>query len=222
MKKILGGCLIVVVIAMIGFGVATYYAYRFAKPMLDSAGDYVTRARELSQVGDRVANKLPFVPPTNGELTQLQVERFIAVQTRVRDELGDRWGEIETKSAEVRRKTEQNHKELSFSEVSGIFSDIANIYIEARTAQVKALNIHKFSDGEYTWVRRRVYEAAGMNIAGAIDMSAIEDLARQGSQRSSSKLPDIARPEVPEANIRLVKSHTAKVKEWIPMAVLGL
>ena len=43
MKKLLTGCLIVLVIAMIGFGVAGYYAYRFARPMIESAGDYVTQ-----------------------------------------------------------------------------------------------------------------------------------------------------------------------------------
>jgi hypothetical protein len=220
-KKILGGCLIIVVIAMIGLGVASFYAYRFAKPMIESAGDYLDKARQVSVLADRIANKAPYVPPATGELTQSQVERFVAVQGRVRDELGDRWAEIETKSAEIKQKTAGNH-ELSFSEVTQVFKDIANIYVEARRVQVNALNIHKFSDAEYTWVRRRVYEAAGVEMASGIDMSAIEDLARDGTQRTNTRLPDIPLPEVPESNIKLVKPHTAKVKEWIPMAVLGL
>ena len=29
-------------------------------------------------------------------------------------------------------------------------------------------------------------------------------------------------PEVPKKNLDLVKPHTAKLKEWLPMAVLGL
>jgi len=221
MKKILGGCLVVVVVAMIGLGVALFYAYRVAKPMIESAGDYLTRAKQMSELADRVSNKTPYVPPGNGELTQQQVERFIAVQGRVRDELGDRWAEIETKSAEIRKKTAGNH-ELSLSEITGIFKDLANVYVEARRVQVNALNIHKFSDGEYTWVRRRVYEAAGVEIASGIDMSAIENLAREGSQRTNTTLPEIPLPELPEANVKLVKPHAAKVKEWIPMAVLGL
>lgn len=221
MKKILTGCLIVAVIAMIGFGVAGYYAYRFARPMIEGAGDYVARAREITRLGDRVANKAPYVPPKNGELTASQVDRFVAVQGRVRNELGDRWTEIEVKSAEIRKKTEGNET-LSFAEVRSIFSDVANIYVEARRAQVGALNIHKFSDGEYTWVKRRVYESAGMHVAGGFDFSAIEDLARDGAQRSSTKLPDMPMPEVPPANIKLVKPHLGQLKEWIPMAVLGL
>lgn len=221
MKKILSGCLVVVVVAMIGLGVAAFYAYRYAKPMIDSASDYLAKAKQVSSLADRVANKAPYVPPDNGELTQSQVERFVAVQGRVRDELGDRWTEIETKAAELRQRT-AGKQELSFAEIGSVFKDLANIYVEARRVQVNALNIHKFSDGEYTWVRRRVYQAAGVELASAIDMSAIEDLARDSTQRTTSKLPDIPMPQVPEANIKLVKPHSAKVKEWIPMAVLGL
>jgi len=221
MKKILTGCLIVLVIAMIGFGVAGYYAYRFARPMIDSAGDYVSQARDLAQLGDRVAHKAPYVPPADGGLTASQVERFVAVQGRVRSEFGDRWTEVEVKSAEIRKKTEGNEM-LSFGEVRDIFSGVANIYVEARRAQVNALNIHKFSDGEYSWVKRRVYEAAGIHVASGFDFSAIEDLARDGAQRSSTKFPDLPMPEVPPANIELVKPHIARLKEWLPMAVLGL
>jgi hypothetical protein len=146
----------------------------------------------------------------------------VAVQARVRDELGNRWSEIETKAAEIRDKTQEKQKDLTFAEFTSVFSDLAGLYIEARRAQVKALNIHKFSDAEYSWVRLRVYEAAGMHIAGGIDMSKVDELAREGAERTNMKLPDLPRPEVPEANIRLVKAHSAQLKEWVPMAVLGL
>ena len=221
MKKILAGCLIVAVVALIGMGVAGYYAYRIARPMIDSAGDYLARAREMSQLGDRVVNKAPYVLPKNGELTEAQVERFLAVQTRVRRELDKQWTEIETKSAEIARKTE-GQEALSLSEVGSIFSDLANTYIDARRAQVEALNAQRFSDAEYTWVRRRVWEAAGIQMASGMDMSAIEDLARQGAQKPNFELPDLPMPEVPPNNIKLVKPHTARLKDWVPIAVLGL
>ncbi len=221
MKKILGGCLIVLVIALVGFGVAGFYAYRAARPMFDSAAGYVAKARELTRLGETVANKKAFDPPVSGELTASQVERFVAVQGRVRTELGDKWSDIETKSAEIRRKTEGN-RELTMAELTSAFSDLASLYIDARRVQVNALNVHKFSDGEYSWVRLRMYEAAGMHIAGGIDLSAFENMARDGAQKSGVTLPDVPMPDVPEANIRLVKPHAGKLKEWLPMAVLGL
>ena len=222
MKKVLFGCLIVLVIAIFGFAAAGYYAYRWAQPMIESTGDYLERAREMSRLGDRITNKAPYIPPASGELTETQLDRFLAVQTRVRDEMGARWAEIETKAAQLREKTEDNKRELTFSEFTGVLSDLAGIYMEARRAQVDALNVQKFSDAEYTWVRRRVYEAAGMEVASGIDMSKIEELARDGAMKSNRKLPDLPRPEIPAANLKLVKPHLSRITESLPLAILGL
>lgn len=218
MKKILAGCLIVLVIAMIGFAVAGYYAYRLAQPMIQSTGAFLDRAREVSRLGDRVANKSRYVPPDNGELTEAQLDRFLAVQTRVRSELGARWAEIEKKSAEIREKT-KGGRELTFAEVTAVFSDLANIYLDARREQVDTLNVHKFSDSEYWWVRMRVYEAAGMEITSGIDVSKLEQMAQDNGV--AIKLED-AKPHVPETNVKLVRPHLSKLKEALPLAILGL
>jgi hypothetical protein len=222
MKKVLAGCLIVLIIAGVGFAVAGYYAYRWAAPMIENAGDYMDRAREMSRLGDRVANKSPYAPPPTGELTQSQVERFIAVQTRVRDEMKTRWTEIETKVEQLREKTRADNRELTFTESMSVLSELAGIYTDARRAQVDALNVQKFSDAEYNWVRLRVYEAAGMEVASGIDMSKFEELARQGGLNSNVTLPDIKKPEIPAANLKLVKPHLSKFKESLPLAFLGL
>lgn len=222
MKKILGGCLIVAVIAMVGLGVAAFWAYRAVKPAIDNAGTYVDKAREVARLGEGIKIKTPFEPPANGELTQSQVERFLAVQSRVRSELDGKWGEVEKKSAEIKAKADSNSKDWTLSEFTSVFSDIGNIYLEGRKAQILALNIQRFSEGEYEWVRRRVYEAAGVQLAGNLDLSKIESLARDNAGKNGVRLPPMDLPKVPEKNIALVKPHTAKIKEWIPMAVLGL
>ena len=222
MKKVLFGCLIVLVIAIFGFAAAGYYAYRWAQPMIQSTADYLDRAREFSRLGDRVNNKSPYSPPASGELTQPQVDRFLAVQTRVRDEMGARWAEIEKKSAEIREKTKDG-RELTFSEFTTVFSDLAGIFLEARREQVNALNVHKFSDAEYSWVRFRVYEAAGMEVASGLDLSKIEQLARDNGISTSLRLEvDNGKPKVPAANIKLVRPHLEKLKQSFPLAILGL
>lgn len=222
MKKILGGCLIVFVIAVVGLGVAGFYAYRAARPMFDNAVDYVARARELSSLSDQVRNQSPYTPPPAGELTTSQVERFIAVQGRVRSELGDRWAEFEKTAESFKQKAENKQSEWSFSDLTAMASNFLGIYTEARKAHVNALNVQKFSDEEFSWVRLRVYEAAGMQLAGSFDTSGIETLVRDGAEKSGVTVPDIQMPKVPEANIKLVKPHAAKLKEWLPMAMLGL
>lgn len=222
MKKVLLGCAIVLVIALIGFGAAGYYAYRWAQPMIQNAGDYLDRARELSRLGDRVTNKSPYVPPASGELTAAQVDRFLAVQSRVREEMGARWADIENKSKEIRDKT-QDGRELTFAEFTAMFSDLAGIYMDARREQVNALNVQKFSDAEYRWVRLRVYEAAGMEITNSIDVSKLEQLARDNGISTSLRVEaDKVRPQVPEVNIKVVRPHLATLKESFHLAVLGL
>ena len=222
MKKILGGCLIVFAIALVGFGVAGFYAYRAARPMIDSAADYVSRARELATLSDQVRNQSAYEPPANGQLTSAQVDRFLAVQTRVRSELGDRWTTFETKAEALKEKAAAKQSDWSFNDISTMFSDFTSIYLEARKVHVNALNVHKFSDEEFSWVRLRVYEAAGMQLAGSIDTSAIQEMARDSAEKTGVTIPDLPMPDVPEANIKLVKPHAAKLKEWLPMAMLGL
>jgi len=221
-KKILAGCLIVAVIAMIGLGVAGFYAYRAMRPVLDNATTYLDKAREVARLGDEIKIKTPYEPPKNGELTASQVERFIAVQTRVRSDLGGRWAEIEKKSADIKAKASANRKDWTLSEFTTVFSEIGSIWVEARKSQVNAINVQRFSEAEYQWVRTRVYEAAGVELVGGMDLSKIEDLARENAAKQGVEIKPMDLPEVPQKNIELVKPHIAKIKEWLPMAGLGL
>jgi hypothetical protein len=222
MKKIAVGCLIVFLIGIVAFGVAGFWAYRAARPMIESAGGYITRARELASISDRINNKSAYVPPTTGELTQSQVDRFLAVQNRVRGQLGSRWSELQTHAQEVQKRLDNHSGDLSFTEFTSIFSEFANIYTDARRAQVEALNIQKFSESEYSWVRQRVYEAAGVSLTGGIDMKEIEKMARQGTGSNSVRVPDIPMPKVPATNLALIKPHMGQIKETMALAFLGL
>src|SRR4051812_45628200 len=122
---------------MIGFGIAAFYAYRFVRPMVDNASSYVDKAREVSRLSDEIKIKTPYTPPANGELTAQQVERFLAVQSRVRSDLGSKWDQIEQKSAELKAKAEgSQRKDMTFSEFTSVFSDVANIWLDGRRAQV--------------------------------------------------------------------------------------
>ena len=180
------------------------------------------------RAGDTVAWQMPTwivhpdEPPAKGELTAGQVDRFLAVQARVHAELGDRWTELEKKADALKKKADEKGSDFSFSDFTSVFSDFTGIYMQARKAHVNALNIHKFSDEEFSWVRMRVYEAAGMQLAGSIDTSAIQQMAKESARQGGVTLPDVAMPDVPEANTKLVKPHVAKLKEWLPMAMLGL
>ena len=222
MKKVLAGCLIVLVIALIGFGVASYYAYRAMRPVVENGLSSLDKAREVTRLGEDIKNKSTFEPPANGELTESQVERFLAVQTRVRTDLGDKWGEIEKKASEIRAKADRNSNDWTLSEFTAMFSEIGGLYLDGRKSQIVALNTQRFSEAEYEWVRMRVYEAAGVEMAGNMDLAKIEALARDHASQNGVNLPKMDLPKVPEKNVALVKPHVTKIKEWVPLAVLGL
>lgn len=222
MKSVLGGCLIVVLIAIVGLSVAAYLGYRAARPVIDSAKDAMAGADELASAADRIANREPYTPPPSGELASQQVDRFLAVQARVRAALDDRWSDVQARSEALRARVAKDGNAASIGDVTGIVKDVMGIYVSARRVQVDALNVQKFSEAEYSWVRRRVYEAAGLQLAGSLDLSALEKLAKEGQARTGLQVPDLPKPDVPDANLELVAPHVGKLKEWLPMAFLGL
>lgn len=224
MRKLLAGCLVVIALAAIATAAALFFGYRFARPYINEATSYIDRVRELPAVADRVENKGSFPVPENGELTEDQVQRFLAVQEQVRKTLGSQWSEVEARAEAFQEKAKASGRDLSFGELAGVFSDLGSVFLEARAAHVDALNAQKFSSAEYRWVRLRMYEAAGLELAGSLDLSALEDMVRRGTEGSGVEVPEVSLPDVnvPERNRALVKPHAAKLKEWLPLAFLGM
>ena len=95
MKKLLIGCLIIVLIGAVGAAIAAYFAYRAASPYFQQATNYVSALKALPELDERLAIETAFEGPASGELTAGQVERFARVQQRVRNGLGARVGEID-------------------------------------------------------------------------------------------------------------------------------
>ena len=180
------------------------------------------RAKELSTLSEKVANKQPYVEPANGELTQAQVDRFIKVQDQVQLTLGPRWQDMKAKADAMQQKADAGNRDMSFTEAMSVLSDLSTILIDARRAQVDALNAHQFSNEEYNWVRVRAYEAAGLELAGSIDLSALEKAINEGGGQSGVQMPRMSLPEAPEANRAMMKPHVEKLKEWWGLAFLGL
>jgi len=97
MQKLLAGCLVIVVLGTVAVGVALYFGYRAAQPLIDNATGWVQQAKEMAAESERVENKAAFQPPASGELTEAQLQRYLAVHDRVRKALGPRWEELQAK-----------------------------------------------------------------------------------------------------------------------------
>src|SRR5690606_35635187 len=215
------GCGCALVIVGIGMAVAGYYF------VVRPARTFVASMTELSEVADletALVNKADYTPPADAALAPAQVDRFIAVQTAVKTQLGTRFDELKAKYDQLDREVRDSQRSVRFTEALGAYHDLFGIIAEARRAQVDALNAQRFSEGEYRWVRTRVFEAAGLSVTG-VDFSDVVDKVQQCNftlpDGQPLKLDDPARG-VPEANRTLVKPHLEALEDWLPYAVFGL
>ncbi len=221
MKKLLVGCLIITVLGAIVLAVGGFFLYRAARPVIDNARNYVEGLSELSELDKQISNTTPHAPPATGELTEAQMERFVRVQESVRAALGQRFNEIEKKYQHMRAEAEAK-KQPSVSEMLSALSDLGNLFVQARRYQVDALNQEGFSQSEYSWVRDRVFQAAGMEVTSMVDLKKVETAIREGTGIDNIGAPRVPSPDVPEKNRALVKPHLDKMDQWIPLAFFGL
>jgi hypothetical protein len=220
-QKLLIGCLVVIVLAAIALGVGGFFAYRAARPAFEQARDYMSnlgRLGELAELDKQIAKRGGFDAPASGELTEAQVQRFVRVQTHMREGLGTRMKEIEAKYQGL---AGDGSRQPTPSEVFSGLAELAGLFVDARRYQVDALNTEALSQAEYDWVKARVYAAAGMQIASGFDLRQIEEMARDGAAQVGVEPPTIPTPDVPAKNRELVKPHLAEMKDWLPLAFFG-
>ena len=221
MKKLLIGCLVILVLGGVLFGVGAYYLYRAASPVLENARDYLDRFSQLGELEKQIKNQSPYAAPENGELTKEQVDRFTRVQAQVRTALGQRFDEIEEKYKHLKANADRS-TQPTVGEMFSALGELAGVVTDARRAQVNALNQEGFSSAEYTWVRSRVYQAAGVELSGAIDFQRIAEAARKGTGIEGIRVPEAPLGAVPAKNRELVKPHVKQMDEWLPLAFFGL
>lgn len=221
MKKLAIGCVIVLVAGAAVLGIGAFFLYRAASPVIDDARYYLERFSQLADLDKQVKNHSPFSAPSNNELTKVQVDRFVRVQEHVRSSLGRRFDEIEAKYKHLKANTD-SPKQPSWSEMGAALREVAGVVIDGRRFQVDALNQTGFSSAEYRWVRNRVYQAAGVEAVGAIDLEKIAEAARKGTGIESIEVPKAPAVDVPARNRELVKPYVAKMDEWLPLAFFGL
>jgi hypothetical protein len=101
-------------------------------------------------------------------------------------------------------------------------SDLGNVFVQAKRYQVDALNREGFSQAEYSWVRDRVFQAAGIEVTSKIDFRKLEDVVREGTGLDDFKTPRVPTLQVPERNRALVKPHLDKADQWLPLMFFGL
>ncbi|HSR54405.1 MAG TPA: hypothetical protein VLV83_26570 [Acidobacteriota bacterium] len=215
MKKLLLGCLIVVLLVGIGAAVGGYFFVYL--PISNAIAEVTEFADEYEQVEQQVENQQPYPIPQDGLLTEDQVERFVSTQRSIRAGLGETYQRMEDKYSAQKRR------DMGVTDFLQFFVDMRGLILEAKQAQVAAINEHGFSMEEYRWVRKACYQALGADIAN----SAIDEIVRAAKEQDVtgvdlSKLEESRNQTAPQHNIDLMQPYRDEWQNWAPYGWLGI
>lgn len=196
MKKLVVGCaLLVVLLVIVGSGAAYFLLYRPAKALISSGAELVTTLNQVNELDATVTNATAFTPPADGALTEAQVTRFVAAMEGLHARMGARATELDAKYKALGKDGSDNP---SLSAVVGAYRDLFGLVLDAKRAQVEALNAQRFSVAEYDWVKTRFYEAAGVELTG-LDFRELAESARNGNFEPLAQIARDAGVTVSEA-----------------------
>lgn len=161
--KLLGGCLGVALLVLVAGGGAVYWFV--LRPLWQGASALVESAQQWQQVAQldqAVSNREPFQAPPDGRLDTARVAALVAVQQAMSTRLGDRWQQLEAKYAELKSDQQRDGREPGVQDMFVAYADIAALIVEAKRAQVEALNAQGLSLEEYRWIRAQAFAALGL------------------------------------------------------------
>jgi hypothetical protein len=225
MKKFLAGCLMGLLLLGVLVGATLYFTWGYIAPVVATVTGVASGATRLGEAVDidrELRNTGTFEPPVTGELTADQVTRFVRVQQQTRAALGDRAGAFADKYRELSRQTPEGTVVVpSLPDVLGGVKDLSGVYLDAWRAQVAAMNAAGFSRSEFSWVRVRVYQAAGLE-AVRYDARDLADAIGRVAEGARLDVPTVTLPDAPAANRALVAPHRELIRSWLGMVFFGL
>ncbi|BCS33024.1 hypothetical protein TBR22_A22490 [Luteitalea sp. TBR-22] len=202
MKKLVIGCGLGLILFTVAASAAFYYfVYRPAKSFVGSLAEI----GEIAELDAKVTNTKAFSPPADDVLTEAQVRRFVSVQEALHARMGNRGTELQAKYKALDARSTDG---VALTDVVGVYKDLFGTIGEAKRAQVEALNAQGFSVEEYTWVKSRFYEAAGVSVTGidfremanAVkdgDMNAVKEMATRANEAAKAAGGAAARATTP-------------------------
>jgi hypothetical protein len=209
MKRILIGCLAVFALLFVGGGVVAYvFLWRPAQQVVQTV-------REFQRVGDlneQVRNGEAYRPPTDDVMSAEQLRRYVEVQRGMRAALEQDYGDLRARVEAIDAAQTPGPRELL-----NAYRDVASLVLEAKRAQVDALNEQRFSLAEYDWVRSQTVAALGYAGYASFDLQELVSAVQQGEDPVQP-----ARVDVAPANAELVEPYRDELQELIGFALVGL
>ena len=215
MKKLAIGCAVLLVLGTVGAGGASYVAYR----KVSSTFEGFAELGSLPELDRSVRNQRPFEPPVSGEPSREQVKQLLEIQQAVRARLGERADQIEYRYRRLLAKDSATAVDLP--ELISAYRDLAAAYVDAKRAQVGALNQADLSLEEYRWTRSRAYAALGMSLMD-VDVSRIIEDVKAGRQPAGPAYRLTEASTGSPAVRKLVEPHRKALEANVGLAFFGL
>jgi hypothetical protein len=162
-KKVLGGCLAVgLLLLVIGGASVFWFVVRPLWQVGSAISDSAQQWQQVAQLEQQVRNRQTFREPAEGRLDTQQVQRFVAVQQQIAERLGGRIEQLDEKYRELKQRQSRDGREPGVQDMFVAYSDLSGLIVEAKRAQVEALNAQGLSLEEYRWVRAQAFFALGL------------------------------------------------------------
>jgi len=184
----------------------------------------VTALAELGQARDierGVKVQTTFVVPESGELSAAQVDKLMKVTTRVRERLAQDMAVFQRTYKTLAEKKEATAADLPA--LLSAYRDLAKDWVNAKRAQVDALNETGLSLDEYRWIRSAAYGALDIPFMD-VDFGRIADQVKKaGGQVNSTVLVGGAfAGKGPASNAKLLEKYRKQLEDYMPLAAFGL
>lgn len=210
MKNFAIGCAAVLVILTVaGVGIVWFKFGDDISAGIDAVQGVAKLAPQFEELNESIENRGAYSPPPDGELNEDAFQRFLATQRQMRNDLEGRLEELQSKYEALEQEIDERGGQAGISDMMGAYSDLTDLLIDAKRAQVEAINGQNFSLQEYNWVRDQVYRAIGESVAVA---------AIAANPNASSEF----QARVPEATRELVEPHREELMESYVLAWWGL
>jgi hypothetical protein len=215
MKKLAIGCGIVILVAGVALAGIAYYGYMKVRST-------VQQFAQLAQVPELERNvrvKEPYAAPASGELTSKQIERLMQVLARVRDRTGQNTAAFQRNYQALSQKKDATVVDLPT--LVSAYRDLASGYLDAKKAQVDALNEVGMSMSEYRWIRAEAYRALDIPFF-AVDFGRLADQVKSGTMPAEAPLDAVPSGTVPAVNKTLCEPHRKQLEDYLPFVAFGL
>jgi hypothetical protein len=197
-KVALIGCGLLFVIVIAAFGVGGFFAKKFIGEGIDAVKN--AAGTDDSEYGKKVAElqkEYPFTPPSDGVITNHQLQRFLNVRKAL-------YGVYHEHAAELEKLKNTSNPDLG-SAVKG-FSMIKDL----RSAQAKALAEQHMSPDEYKYMVSAIYVTWATKVTKDVEPAMAS--AAEGFKKSLDQLDhQLADPNLSET----AKEQLKKTKEAV-------